>query len=127
MSLEAVIQRRRAERTALLDQARHFVAGLDTLLSLRAAVVFGSVARGDFNRWSDIDVLIMADNVCGDALERLDALGVRPPLVQPIAWTPQEWQARLVRRDPIAHEAAATGVWLVGSATELSTTRATAL
>jgi hypothetical protein len=122
MSIESVLRRRSLERRSLIDVARGFVAQLPSGLRLRAAVVFGSVARGDFNVWSDIDLLIVADNVKGSVLERLDALGDRPGRVQPIIWTAAEWQQQHARRNPIVREAIDAGVWLSGSATALGRT-----
>jgi predicted nucleotidyltransferase len=119
MRPEAVLERRRAQREELLERARRFVESLRSDLGLRAAAVFGSVARGDFNQWSDIDLLLVADAVRGSLLERLDALGWRPPLVRPVPWTPTEWRAELARGNPIAVEALEAGVWLVGSPEEL--------
>ena len=81
---------------------------------LRAVVVVGSVARGDFNCWSDVDVVV-ADAFRGSLLDRLDRLGARPGRVEPFAWTPEEWRAHLHRGNPMATEALERGVWLVGS------------
>lgn len=119
MGVESVIARRRAEREQLLDRGRSFVVGLRSRLALRAAVVFGSVARGDFNRWSDIDLLVLAEELPTSADERLDALGTWPPGVQPIVWTPREWRDQLARGNPIATEAVAAGIWLAGAKEEL--------
>ncbi|MGH7719740.1 MAG: nucleotidyltransferase domain-containing protein [Gemmatimonadaceae bacterium] len=83
MSVQRVLERRHAERNALIARAEVFVQQLDPALGLRAAVVFGSVARGDFNRWSDVDLLLIADGFKGSALQRAGQLGDRPPLVQP--------------------------------------------
>lgn len=111
---EAVLRRRRAERDALLDRARSFAAGLPPGLGVRAVVVFGSVARGDFNKWSDVDVLVVADHTAGGPIDRHRALGPVPGLVQPMVWTPAEFAQRRRRGDPIAGEAMDRGVWLVG-------------
>jgi predicted nucleotidyltransferase len=120
MGIDAVLQRRRKWQRAMLARARGFVATLDPSLSIHAAVVFGSVARGDFNRWSDIDVLVVADGFRGGPLVRMDALEPRPPLVQPVGWTPSEWRVQLVRNNPIAREALEHGIWLSGSARSLA-------
>lgn len=110
-----VVARRRAERRALLGRAEALVEGLDPRLGVRAVVVFGSVARGDFNVYSDIDVLVVAEHLPGDYGERLDAVGwPPPPRVEPVAWTPSEYRHQLARRNPIAVEAERAGVWLVG-------------
>lgn len=113
--IDAVLERRREERRELLERARSFVARLDSSLGIRAAVVFGSVARGDFNRWSDVDLLLIGDGFRGDPRRRLDELGPRPPRVRPVAWMPEEWRSELDRGNPIALEARRDGVWLVGS------------
>ncbi len=120
MTIEAVLAGRRAEREALLDLARAHVGRLDPDLGMRAAVVFGSVARGDFNLWSDVDLLVVAERLPPDALRRLEALGAPPPRVQPLGWTPEEWRRRLAGADPIASEAVSAGVWMAGSAEALA-------
>ncbi|MGQ0712148.1 MAG: nucleotidyltransferase domain-containing protein [Gemmatimonadaceae bacterium] len=120
MGLESVIGRRHAEREQLLDRARTFVSAVGLKVALRAAVVFGSVARGDFNRWSDIDLLVVAEDLPLGAGARLDALGTWPAGIQPIAWTPREWRDQLARRNPIAIDAVAGGVWLAGSKDDLT-------
>ena len=113
---EKVHQRRRAEREGLMARARQFADGLDPALGVKAVVVFGSVARGDFNVWSDVDVLVVAERLPESPLDRLDALGLRPPAVQPVAWTPEELRRQLERGNRIAREALERGVWLVGAA-----------
>ena len=120
MGVEAILERRRAERREMLAGARRYVTELAERIPIRAAVVFGSVARGDFNRWSDVDLLLISDAFSGRLLDRLDAVEPRPPLVQPIPWTAAEWRAQLARNNPIATEALEVGVWLAGSADELS-------
>jgi uncharacterized protein len=119
MKPQVVLQRRRAQRQALLGLARNYVAEIERRLPVHAAVVFGSVARGDFNLWSDVDLLVVAHGMQGNPLERMDALGPRPPRVQPVAWSPEEWRAQSARKNPIAREARERGVWLRGSPAEL--------
>jgi predicted nucleotidyltransferase len=116
MGVEAVIARRRRARDERLAQANAFVRALPDHLGVRAAAVFGSVARGDFNLWSDTDVLVLAEHLPSTALQRFDALGAWPAGVQPVAWTPAEWHAQLARGNPIAREAGSVGVWLLGAA-----------
>lgn len=115
-----VLERRRAERAALLEKAERFAAGLDPALGVVAVVVIGSVARGDFNRWSDVDVLVVAEHLPLGWQERLDALGVPPSPVQPVAWSPAEWRTELGRANAMAREAVDLGVWLVGDAGRLA-------
>jgi predicted nucleotidyltransferase len=116
MSLEAVLVRRKTERRELLERARAFVASMPRELGVVGAVVFGSVARGDFNRWSDVDLLVLLETAPDDPIRRAAALGDRPARVQPIVWTITEAREQVVRRNPIALEAVERGEWLVGSA-----------
>jgi predicted nucleotidyltransferase len=114
-----VIARRRAQRAALLSTAAAFAQQLDPALDVRAVVVVGSVARGDFHAASDLDVLVVADGLPERPLDRLLALGRRPPGVQPVAWTTAEWHAQRARDNPIAVEAQRDGVWVRGQLADL--------
>lgn len=112
----SAVVRRRAERAAKLALAAAWAIELSRRLEgLRAAVVVGSVARGDFNLWSDLDVLIVADGLPDSWLARCDAVAPVPPGMQAIAWTPDELRARRRRHDPIAEEAEGAGVVVWGS------------
>ncbi|MGI8576094.1 MAG: nucleotidyltransferase domain-containing protein [Egibacteraceae bacterium] len=120
MGAEAVLRRRRAERAALIARGQTFAQGLSAELQVRAVVLHGSVARGDFNVWSDVDVLVVADALPERFLDRLDALAPWPPRIQPVAWTPAEWRQRSARRDPIAVTVCRHGVWLAGAPEDLA-------
>ncbi len=110
-----VITRRRAEQAAMVATARTWATALAERLSVDAVVVFGSVARGDFNKWSDIDVLVVSPALSAGARERLELLMADSPRgVQPVGWTPQELQERRDRRDPIAVECDTVGVVVWG-------------
>lgn len=110
-----VVARRQAGRQALIQQARAFAAALDPELDVRAAVVFGSVARGDWHDRSDVDVLVVAGALPKAALARLDAVGLPAGRVQPVVWSVEDWRAERGRRNPVATEAIEHGVWLIGS------------
>lgn len=96
--MQRVLERRQAERGALLARAAGCLPALRRATGPVTAVVYGSVARGDFNRWSDIDLLIVAADLPAQPLERLDLLlRVCPPGVEPRGYTVAEF-ARLQRR-----------------------------
>lgn len=84
-----------------------------------AVVVFGSVARGDFNLWSDIDVLVVVAQADDDTVDRVRSAGRDVGLIAPVVWTPAQLRAQLRRRDPIAIESTERGVWLVGGSSTL--------
>lgn len=110
-----VLAARRAQRATLLQRARAFAKGLPDELDVVGVVVVGSVARGDFHDRSDIDVVVLAGNVPAHPADRLAALGASPPGVEPVVWTPAEWQRKADQRDPLAADALDHGVWVRGA------------
>lgn len=99
-----------------MASARAFVTSLADRVEVRAAAVFGSVARGDFNASSDVDLLVVADGLPRNYWQRLAALEAITPGVEPVVWTPDEWTRQRGRGNPIAVEAARDGVWLIEDA-----------
>lgn len=114
-STRAVVEGRRKWRRRLLAEAARFVEHLDPSLEVRHAVVFGSVARGDFHDESDVDLLIVAARVPDAYPDRLAAVGYPDgSRVEPVVWTPVEHDAQRRRGNLIAVEADQRGVWLLG-------------
>ena len=110
-----VIARRHAERRAAIQRVQRWASRLAGGLDICAVVVVGSVARGDFNKWSDTDVLVIAEDLPSGPRARLALLQHDAPVgVQPVAWTEAEFTARLQRRDPLAVEAMGVGVVVHG-------------
>ena len=106
---------RAAERERLLDLARVYVERLSARIELVAAIVAGSVARGDFNVWSDVDVVVVATELPVRAPDRgLLLAHDAPGRVQPVGFTPVEFAAALERRNPLVVEAVTSGVVLAG-------------
>ncbi|MGH8998654.1 MAG: nucleotidyltransferase domain-containing protein [Acidimicrobiia bacterium] len=114
--MRSLLARRRSEREARIEIARVWAGTLGKRLSgLRAAVVVGSVARGDFNQWSDLDVLVVAEGLPAGWRDRCQALSPLPPGLQAVAWSPAELVERRRRGDPMALEAGEIGVVVWGS------------
>lgn len=110
------IVQREAERAGLIALAREYVASLTERIPVIAAAVVGSVARGDFNVWSDIDVVIVAEGLPASVLERQWLLLRGAPAgVQPVGFGVGEFRAAVAKRDRIACEAVDAGVPLVGA------------
>jgi hypothetical protein len=113
--MREAVARRRRERQELVDVARGYVDRLAERLDVRAAAVAGSVARGDFNVWSDIDVVVVIDELPPRLLDRLELLrGDRPPRVEAWAFTPDELAAQRRRRNRLVLDLAEHGVVLRG-------------
>lgn len=114
-----VLDRRRAVQRELVGRAERFAGALGPELGVSAVVVFGSVARGDFNLWSDVDVLVVVAGAGDDVVDRVRSAGRNIGLIAPVVWTPAQLRAQLHRRDPIAVESVERGLWLVGAPASL--------
>lgn len=111
---EALAERAR-ERERLLGLARDYVERLAARHPVLAAAVVGSVARGDFNVWSDVDVVVVVQHLPERAPDRAMLLVEGAPGgVQAVGYTPDELAAALRRHNPLAEETVTTGVVLVG-------------
>lgn len=120
VSAAEVVARRRAGRRKRLAAAERYADVVRARMPVRALVVFGSVARGDWHAGSDIDVLVVADVGAGTRmLDRLEAAGPAHDGVQPLVWTVAEWSHRWARGDRYARACVEEGVWLVGSPADL--------
>jgi predicted nucleotidyltransferase len=82
---------------------------------VRAAVVAGSVARGDFNLWSDIDLVVISDSLPASGPEREETLALdAAPGLELHGYTTAEYVRALERGDRLALEASERGVLLEG-------------
>jgi len=68
------LEERRREREERLRKARRFAEEVRRALGKATVVVIGSTCRGDFNAWSDIDVVVISDSLPENPLHRLDLL-----------------------------------------------------
>lgn len=108
------VAERYAEQERLVGLAREHVRRLSRRLSLSQAAVVGSVARGDFNVWSDVDVVVVADALPERAPDRtLVLMEDRPPRVEPIGFTPAELEDARRRRNPLVVELDSIGIPLL--------------
>jgi len=104
-----ILARRRRQRARVIEEARRWAQSLPGPLS---AVLVGSYARGDFNAWSDVDVVLVSPRFRGlGVVERLRRVPA-PPGYEVIPWAPEEFLEQLRRRNPLAVEAQTLGVVL---------------
>lgn len=112
-----VLAERRQARARMRSLAAEYVERLAAHHPVRAAALVGSVARGDFNIWSDIDVVVVAEELPERPPDRALALVMdAPPGVQPIGFTPPEFERAYLRGDPLAREAVELRQTLSGEA-----------
>ncbi len=107
-----VIERRRKERRRRIDLAMEFVDYLEELRPL-TAIVIGSTARGDFNEWSDIDVVIISDKFPDNPLRRFDLVEKSlKPGIEPIPLRMRDLQRLIRKRAPVVEDMK-QGIFLV--------------
>ncbi|CAN5605346.1 nucleotidyltransferase domain-containing protein [soil metagenome] len=111
--MRRAIERRHAERGQIIDEARSYLRAKATAAPIRAAYLVGSVARGDFNLWSDIDVVIVVDELPGRFLERVDLFSDGPPGVEVFPFTPEELESERRRGNPLVLEVDDVGIDLL--------------
>jgi hypothetical protein len=117
-ALKKALEERQAQRLRLIDLARDYVNRVasrdDEPIRVVAAAVIGSVARGDFNAASDIDVIIVSEGLPDSPLARADLLyrdvGAR---IEPKAFTRDEFERMAADRNPLAIAALTEGVVLL--------------
>jgi len=97
-----VLRRRKAQQEEHIATARTYAERLRQRLGALTAWLYGSVARGTFKDWSDIDVFIVAETLPSHPLQRNDLLYQDAPIgVEPKGWTKAEFESRLANRDPV--------------------------
>ncbi len=71
---------------------REYSLELKKKLGRVTVILHGSYARGDFNMWSDIDLVIVSEKFRNTRiLERYNLLPEPPPRIEPILLTPEEF------------------------------------
>jgi len=89
------------DRDERIAQVRIYLRALG--LGCYRALLFGSVARGDFTAESDTDLLIISDELPESLRERIDRLYAVhrvAPEVEPIGWREADWRRREAAGDP---------------------------
>ena len=112
--MEGVRERRLKELSEALEHARRVAECIREKIPSSAVVLVGSYARGDFNKWSDIDLLVVSGSQLPEnPLKRLelihDCLAQGAP-VEPVVVTLEELRGRLLKKDPLALEASTHGI-----------------
>lgn len=102
-----IIERRIEERERVIQGAKKY----SLTLKFRATVILiGSYARGDFNLWSDIDLIIIGD-FKGSPLDRLKAIDF-PAGYEVIPLTIDEFHKMKNKKNKLVVDAIKDGVKL---------------
>ncbi|MEM0226616.1 MAG: nucleotidyltransferase domain-containing protein [Thermofilaceae archaeon] len=102
-----VVKRRVKEREEVVERAREYALSLKGRYSV---FLVGSYARGDFNVWSDVDLVVIGEFE-GGVLERLEELEA-PPRFEVIPLTPAEALRGAEKGNPLMVELVEKGLTL---------------
>lgn len=102
-----IFEKRRKQKEKIINEVKQWAMSL----SFKATVILiGSYARGDFNEWSDVDVVLISE-LTGSPLDRLKKISY-PAEFEVIPLTLGEFLRMLRRKNPIAVEAIERGIIL---------------
>jgi len=59
--LEKILEERKKERERVINEVKEFAEVVRKKLGKVTVVLYGSYVRGDFNLWSDVDILLISD------------------------------------------------------------------
>ncbi len=80
----------------VLGEVEKYSHLLKEKLGKTTVILHGSYARGDYNLWSDVDLIVISKAFQGvGPLDRYDLLPRQPPLIEPILLTPAEFIDKL--------------------------------
>lgn len=109
--MHKVLKNRMNQREELIESARKYIETISGKIGPLCAVLIGSVARGDFNLHSDIDILVISDQLPSHPLERSRFLyRYAIPLLDVKGCLPSEVALLKARRNPLILDALAHGI-----------------
>ena len=115
--MERIIERRREERLRVVELVKEFCKEVEKIFNKFTLILIGSYARGDFNLWSDIDVLIVVESCPRNPLRRFDLIKevmMNPKFsnIEPIILTIEEIELKVRKKDPLIREVVDYGVFI---------------
>ncbi|MFP3081154.1 MAG: nucleotidyltransferase domain-containing protein [Acidilobus sp.] len=73
-----------------IGELREYASRLRARLGRLSMALYGSYERGDFNLWSDVDVIVVSDRFRDrEFMTRCVELSDAPPRLEAICWTPR--------------------------------------
>lgn len=111
--MQKIIEVRRRKQQEMVFRAWCYGERLRARIGPLSGFVIGSVARGDFNLGSDIDVLVVSDRLPTHPLARSQLLyELTEGELEPKGYTVAEFQQMLVQNHPLAWEVLEQGIVL---------------
>lgn len=108
-----IIEKRRKEKERLIKRAREFIQRARKFGRI-SVILYGSVARGDFNVWSDIDLIVVAEKFPESMLRRQDVLlTLKVPKIEPKGYTKEEFEKMIRLKSPFIKILKKEGIFIL--------------
>lgn len=105
------LEDRKLEREKVIRLAEKYFHRISRLISIRAGILYGSYARGDFHAGSDIDLIIIAEDLPEHPLDRWELLySCISGGMEPKGYTVSEFLKLKGNRNPFILELLSEGV-----------------
>ncbi len=103
-----IVKERIEEQRRIIEETFRIANLLKKVLGKVTVILYGSYVRGDFNLWSDVDIIIISDKFSGiPPLERYDlVMKLLPAKYEPKLWTVEEAKKQLSKpwwREALKH------------------------
>jgi predicted nucleotidyltransferase len=94
----------------VIDVLMDYSKAVSSKVGKFTGVLYGSMARGDNNLWSDIDFLVISDNLPKNPLKRLEFLySLADTAIEVKGYTRNEFLKMIEKRNPLALDALVEG------------------
>jgi predicted nucleotidyltransferase len=94
----------------VIDVLKEYSKAVSSKLGKFTGVLYGSMARGDYNIWSDIDFLVISDKLPENPLKRLEFLySLTDSPIEVKGYTRKEFLQMIEKRNPLALDALVEG------------------
>ncbi len=94
----------------IINVLTEYSKAISSKLGKFTGVLYGSMARGDYNVWSDIDLLVISDRLPEHPLKRLEFLYSLTDIpIEVKGYTKDEFLKMIEKRNPLALDALTEG------------------
>lgn len=94
----------------VIDVLTEYSKAVSSKLGKFTGILYGSMARGDYNIWSDIDFLVISDKLPENPLKRLEFLySLTDTPIEVKGYTRNEFLKMIDKRNPLALDALVEG------------------
>jgi predicted nucleotidyltransferase len=94
----------------VIDVLKEYSKAISSKLGKFTGILYGSMARGDYNVWSDIDFLVISDKLPENPLKRLEFLYLFTDTpIEVKGYTRNEFLKMIEKRNPLALDALVEG------------------